>query len=320
MAYTAFAQIKLAFKDMVSIVILNWNGLDFLKICIPSVVKAIDFYRNGCEIIVVDNGSTDGSVNYIKNNFPQIRIIALKENFHFAKAMNIGIKEAKGDIVIGLNNDVIVEENFIAPLVSYFSQDGNIFAVAAKMLLWDRKTLNFGRAVGKFKFGIFRRVFQQPSLSTNTLYACGGAFAVDKNKFLELGGFDEDMIVYWEDLDLCYRAWKQGYKTIYEPRSIIYHKFHGTYAKKCGEKGIHLISGENYFLCALKNFHDKSLFYKQLFSLPLLILIAPLLGRAHFSLGLLRSIRRWPVFLRKRKEERKKALFSDREVLYMSSQ
>lgn len=304
----------------VSIVILNWNGEEFLKKCIPSVIKAVNTYDNNCEIMVIDNGSSDGSVDFLKSNFPQIRIIVLKENLGFAAAMNIGVREAKGDIVIGLNNDVMVEKDFILPLVSHFSNNGDLFAVAARMLLWDKKTLNFGRAVGRFRFGIFRRRFQEPAIPTNTLYACGGAFAVDKIKFLELGGFDEDMIVYWEDLDLCYRAWKQGYPSIYEPRSIVYHKLHGSYEKKCGKDGIRAISGENYFLFALKNFHDRSLFYQQLFSYPLLVLAAPLLGRPHFAKGLLHSIRRWPLFLKKRKEEKQKAIFSDRQVLNISSQ
>jgi len=303
-----------------SIVVLNWNGKGFLERGIPSLIRAADIYGNNCEIIVVDNGSSDESVDYLKINFAQIRIIALKENLGSAKAMNIGIKAARADIVIGLNNDVIVEKDFIAPLVDHFCNDGNLFAVAAKMLLWDRKTLNFGRAIGRFRFGIFTRTFQEPAKTANTLYACSGAFAVDRNKFLELDGFDEDMIVYWEDLDLCYRAWKQGWKTIYEPKSIIFHKFHGTNLKKYGKKGIDALSGENYFLFIIKNLHDKSIFYQQLFSLPLLMLVTPLLGKSHFAKGLLRSIRRWPLFLKKRKAEKQKAIFSDREVLYMSHQ
>jgi len=306
--------------NQISIVIPNWNGLEFLKLCIPSLIKAINFSSYSCEIIVVDNGSSDVSVDYLMSFFPGIRIILLNENLGFAAAMNIGIKEAKSDIVIGLNNDVIVEEGFIDPLVSHFLNDKKFFAVAAKMLLWDKKTLNFARAIGRFKFGVFRRTFQESSITTNTLYACGGAFAVDRDKFQKLGGFDEDMIAYWEDLDLCYRAWKQGYKTIYEPKSIVYHKFHGSYVKKCGQNGIRAISGENYFLFALKNFHDRSLFYQQLFSLPLLILVAPLLGKSHFAKGLLRSLKRWPDFLKKRKEEKKRSIFSDRQVLYMSNQ
>ncbi len=284
------------------------------------MIKAVSVYGNDCQILVVDNGSSDESISYLRSNFSEVRIISLKENFGFAKGMNIGIREAKSDIIIGLNNDIIVEENFIAPLMSHFSNDANLFAVAAKMLLWDRKTLNFGRAVGRFRCGIFRRKFEEPSIPTNTLYACGGAFAADKNKFLALGGFDEDMIVYWEDLDICYRAWKQGWRTIYEPNSIVYHKKHGTYAKKCGENGIRLISGENYFLFALKNFHDKTILYQQILSLPLLIFAAPLLGKPHFACGILRSLKRAPLFMEKRRKEKEKALFTDREVLKLSSQ
>lgn len=307
-------------KEFISIVILNWNGREFLEKCLPSVIKAVDSYADTPEVIIVDNGSSDTGLDYLQTHYSSIRIIALKENLGFAAAMNIGFKEAKGGIVIGLNNDVIVEEDFILPLVSHFTDDKDLFAVAAKMLLWDKKTLNFGRAVGRFQLGIFRRTFQEPSIPTNTLYACGGAFAVDRNKFLELGGFDEDMIVYWEDLDICYRAWKQGYKTVYEPRSVVYHKMHGTYIKKCGENGIKEISGENYFLFALKNFHDPHLFYQQLFSYPFLLLAAPLMGKAHFAKGLLRSVKRWPLFLKKRRFERERAIFSDRQVLALSSQ
>jgi len=303
----------------IGIVILNWNGKEFLEKCMPSVIKAISVYGNHCDVTVVDNGSSDGSIEYLKSNFSQVGIISLEENLGFSKAMNIGIRNTKSDIVIGLNNDIIVEEDFIAPLVAHFDNNGDVFAVAAKMLLWDRETLNFGQTIGRFRFGIFRRTFKEPEFPTNTLYACGGAFAVDKNKFLTLGGFEEDMIIYWEDLDLCYRSWKQGYKTIYEPRSVVYHKFHGTNTEVFGEAWIKATSGENYFLFALKNFHDKTLLYQQLFSLPFLILIAPFLGKYHFSLGLLRSLKRWPVFLKKREEEKKKAVFTDREVLDMSS-
>lgn len=304
----------------VSVVILNWNGLEFLERSIPSVIKAVELYDGNCEIIVVDNASSDESLNYLKTNFPQIKIIALNENFGFAKAMNIGVKEAKSEIVVGLNNDIIVDEDFIAPLISHFSNNGNIFAVASKMMLWDKKTLNFGRAIGNFKFGVFRRTFEQPPTTTNALYACGGAFAVDKKKFLKLDGFDEDMMAFWEDLDLCYRAWKQGYKIIYEPKAIVYHKFHGSFIKRYSENGIRKISGENYFLFAIKNIHDKTLFYQQIFSLPVLMVASVFIGKAHFAIGLLRSFRRWPLFLRKRKEEKKKAILTDREIFRISSQ
>lgn len=302
----------------VTIVIPNWNGKHFLEKCMPSVLKAVEVYGEDCEIIVVDNHSTDSSIDFLRRVYPLIRIIALRENLGFAKGMNIGIRNAKQDIIIGLNNDIIAHEGFIMPLIRHFLTEKRLFAVGSKMLLWDERTLNFGRAVGSFRLGIFQRKFQEPQITKPALYACGGAFAVDKKKFLQLGGFDEDMIAYWEDLDLCYRAWKQGYKTLYEPKSIVYHKRHGTYEKKCGIKGIRLISGENYFLFSIKNFHDKTLFFQQLLSLPLLLLISPLLNKPHFSLGLIRSLKRWPLFFKKRRQERQKAVFSDRKVLAMS--
>jgi len=303
---------------MISIIILNWNGVEYLKKCIPSVEEAVGFYRKDCEIIVVDNASSDDSLEYLQRDFPKVRLVALAENFGFAKGMNEGVKQASGDIIIGLNNDIVVTRDFIYPLISHFSKENELFAVAAKMLLWDRKTLNFGRAVGNFKFGVFRRSFEEPSAACNALYACGGAFAADRDKFLELGGFDEDMISFWEDLDICYRAWKRGYKTLYEPGALVYHKLHGSFEKKCGQGGVRLISGENYFLFVIKNIHDRWLVAKHLLSLPLLMIVSFVLLRPHFTMGLIRSARRWPVFLEKRRQEKSRSRFCDREVLAIS--
>lgn len=303
---------------MVSIIILNWNGVEFLERCVSSVEEAVSLYKNECEIIVVDNASSDGSLEYLQRDFPKVRVVALSENFGFAKGMNTGVKRALGDIVIGLNNDTIVSRDFIGPLISHFLKEKELFAVAAKMLLWDKKTLNFGRAVGNFKFGVFRRSFEEPLAACSALYACGGAFAADRKKFIELGGFDEDMISFWEDLDICYRAWKKGYKTIYEPGSLVYHKLHGSFEKKCGQNGVRLISGENYFLFVIKNIHDRWLVAKHLLSLPLLMFVSVVLFKPHFALGLIRSARRWPVFLEKRRQERSQSRFCDREVLAMS--
>ena len=134
-------------------------------------------------------------------------------------------------MVIALNNDVIVESDFIAPLVRHFCEDKDVFAVGAKMLFWDRKELNFGRAKGDFRYGFFSRTICDSPLSVNSLYACAGGMALDKDKFLKLGGFDEDFEIYWEDLDLCYRAWRRCWKTVYEPQSVMYHKVHATNIK-----------------------------------------------------------------------------------------
>src|SRR3990167_1519059 len=168
---------------LISIVILSWNGLDFLKKCLPPVIRAVGVYGGECEVLVIDNGSSDGSAGYVRGNFPLVKILSLAENFSFTKAMNKGISAACGEVVVSLNNDVIVEKDFIAPLISHFQQAKDIFAVGAKMLFWDRKTLNFGRAKGDFRWGFFSRVIGDFDCAGNSLYACAGGMALAKDKF-----------------------------------------------------------------------------------------------------------------------------------------
>lgn len=292
--------------------------MDLLKECLPSVITAVGVYGGEVEILLIDNGSSDGSAEYVRGNFPGVKILSLAENFSSTKAMNKGIAAAKGEVVISLNNDVMVDDGFIAPLVSHFGKDKDVFAVGAKMLFWDRKTLNFGRATGDFRYGFFRRLIRDSADTVNSLYACSGGCAVDKDKFFELEGFDEDYWIYWEDFDLCYRAWRRGWKTVYEPQSVVYHRVHATNIKKYGQRGIDSLSGENYSLCIIKNIHNKRLLFKHILSLPLLILLTTLSGRLHFALGLLYSIKKWPFFWKKRNQEKNKAFLSDTEVLKIS--
>ncbi len=298
----------------ISIVILSWNGLAFLKDCLPSVILAVGVYGGGCEIILIDNGSSDASLEYVKSNFPQVKILSLGENLSFTKAMNKGIGAVKGDIVIALNNDVAVKEDFIAPLIRHFREDENTFAVGAKMLFWDRKTLNFGRTSGDFRYGFFRRVICDSDSAVNSLYSCAGGMALAKDKFLKLGGFDEDYEVYWEDLDLCYRARRRGWSTVYEPKAVVYHKFHGTNLSKYKQSGIDCLSGENYTLFILKNILDRGLFWRHILFTPWLMLFMCLKGKPAFAKGMLQAFKRRGVFLKKRKIEERYCLMSDRDI------
>ncbi len=303
----------------ISIVILSWNGLGFLKECLPSVMRAVGSYSGGCEVLLIDNGSSDGSAGYVRKNFPEVKIKSLAENFSFTKAMNKGIRASIGEVVIALNNDVIVERDFIAPLISHFQQVKDVFAVSAKMFYQDRQGLNFGRAKGDFRCGFFRRLISDSSSAVNSLYGCAGGMALDKDKFLKLGGFDEDYEVYWEDLDLCYRAWRRGWKTIYEPRSVIYHKFHGTNISKYRQSGIERLSGENYTLFVFKNILDKGLLWRHILFTPLLMLLACLKGRPAFAKGVFGAFKRRRVFWNKRKVEERSCRMSDREIIRCAS-
>jgi len=304
--------------ENVSVVILNWEGLELLKKCIPSVIKATQNYPENCEIIVVDNGSKDKSIDYLRSTFPQVRVISLPENLGFSGGMNRGIKESKNRIVIGLNNDTIVKEDFLEPLVKHFSNK-DVFAVGAKMLGWDKKTFDFGRTTGRFSFGFFKIKYEDIDETANTLYASGGALAVNKEKFLELGGFDEDLF-YWEDVDLGYRAWKRGWKNIFEPKSIIYHKKQGSMKRRYAKNEILASARESHFLFTWKNLQDRGLFLLHIFFLPALILVAVFSGKLYFIQGLFRALGKLRLVRRKRRKEKGKALLSDREIFYLSKE
>ena len=160
------------------------------------------------------------------------------------------------------------------------------------MLFGDRLTLNFGRAAGDFKYGFFRRTIHDSPDAVNSLYACAGGMALAKDKFLKLGGFDEDYEVYWEDLDLCYRAWRRGWRTIYEPKAVVYHRFHGTNLSKYKQSGIDCLSGENYTLFVLKNILDRGLFWRHILFTPWLMLLSCLKGKPAFAKGMFRALKR----------------------------
>ncbi|MFH1202395.1 MAG: glycosyltransferase [Candidatus Omnitrophota bacterium] len=220
------------FEDLkISLVIPNWNGIACLKECLPSVFSVKDFKEGKSEVLVVDDGSTDDSVEYIKSNFPQVRLILNRKNKGFGFTCNRGVKQAKNELIVLINNDVVVTENFLEPLISHF-RENDVFAVTPKMYGWDRKTFVWGMHTGHFENGYIRlwnesetgngdRVYQ-PSPS---VFAIGGGMVFRKKDFLWLGGFDD---IYkpncWEDIDISYRAWKRGLKIIYEPSSVIYHK------------------------------------------------------------------------------------------------
>ncbi len=303
----------------ISVVVLNWNGLELLKECFPVLVSSLQGYPENYEIIVVDNASTDGSIKYLAVNFPEARVLTMTENLGFAKALNVGIKNAKYSVILCLNNDVIVRDNFLEPLIRHLKNE-NVFAAGPKMLMAGGEALNFGRTTGSFKYGFFtRKIFDCPHPG-NSLYASAGCMVFKKDKFLELGGFDEDMDIYWEDLDLCYRAWKRGWRTVYEPESVIYHKFHATNIRKCGLKGIDSLSGRNYSFFVIKNIDDKFLLFKHVLFLPLLIIISFISGRGHFASGVIGSFGRMDIFWKKRRAEKNHpAIFLDRKILKSSA-
>ncbi len=224
----------------VSVIIINWNGIEYLKKCLPSLYK--QKYKN-IETIVVDNASKDSSVEFIKKNYPKIKIIINKENLGFAEANNIGYVNATGEYILLLNNDTEVTSDFLVNLVNVFEKDKNeeIGAVQSKILLMDTPdTLD---AVGAFltptgflyHYGIGKKDSAKYNKQINLYTAKGACMMIRRNVIEEVlvdnEMFDSKYFAYFEETDLCHRIWLSGYRIVYVPDSIIYHKNGGTSSK-----------------------------------------------------------------------------------------
>lgn len=232
----------------VSIVIPNYNGKENLKNNLPRVLAALEKSNLESELIIIDDASTDGSIDFLRSKFTSIKIIENKSNLGFAESCNIGVEAASGGIVILLNTDVYPDENFLKFLTFHF-ETTQVFAVGCLEKTIDKKgNIIAERGVGKlfFKDGIFQHSAGDLN-SSETDWVCGGSGAFRRSIFLELNGFDKRFApFYWEDIDLSYRAKLKGYKLLFEKKSIVYHKHvEGSIAKKYSQEEINEISFRN---------------------------------------------------------------------------
>jgi len=216
---------------VVSVLILNWNGQRFLPACLDSVL------RSACkhvEVCLVDNGSTDDSVASTEKDFPRARVIALRENFGFGRAYNAAVDEISGRFVVFLNNDTVVESDWLVPLISELITDPQVAITTSKVLFMGSRIVN--AAGGQLKlwqggselgFGRAESFLDGVSM-VEPFYASGSAMAMSRELFLRLGGFDDHLWLYAEDLDLSWRARLAGYKIRCVPRSVVLHHYSGT--------------------------------------------------------------------------------------------
>ena len=246
--------------DAASVVIPNWNGRALLEKYLPSVTAAI-LDHPGSEVIVVDNGSEDGSAAFLRECFPRVNVVALPENLGFGGGSNAGFRAAKNDIVVLLNSDMRVERDFLAPLLEGF-QDEKTFAVSCQIFFSDPAKLReeTGLTEGWWQQGALR-VRHRVEPEIRELYPCfyggGGSCAFDRRKFLELGGFDELLKpFYLEDTDLGYLAWKRGWKVLYQPASVVYHEHRGTIGRRFSDLYIQGVLKKNFLLFTWKNIHE----------------------------------------------------------------
>lgn len=243
-----------------SIVILNWNGKDLLARGIPSVIKAVQVDGTPHEIIVVDNGSADGSLEFLRDTFPEIRVLALGKNLGFAEGNNVGVRAARNDIVVLLNNDMVVDPGFLGPLLKGFGP--KTFAVSSQIYLQDssKKREETGKTSAVFRRGMIDYSHREmdslkyPRSYYPVLWAGGGSSAFHRRKFLALGGFHQIYSpAYVEDTDLSYQAWRIGWEVLLAPESVVHHVHRGSSSRVFKPFQLQTLILRNQFLFIWKN-------------------------------------------------------------------
>ena len=216
-------------ETLVSIIIPNYNGREHLDSCLSSLLE-LQVTDERIEVILVDNGSTDDSLDFVKANFPEVLIIQNQENLGFSKAANIGAEQAIGEYVAFLNNDMRVDTRWLQTLIATAQAEHGFACVGSKVLKWDGKTVDFEGRVND-PFSLEYEPDRETSLAAPKsrpyfpiLFASGGAALFRREVFLELGGFDPDFFLYHEDVDLGWRLWLRGYECVLAPNSIVFHR------------------------------------------------------------------------------------------------
>ncbi len=250
-------------KPMISIILVNLNGRSLLPDCLDALLKQ-SFPSEKMEIILVDNGSSDDSVTFIRENYPAVVVIEAGKNLGFAGGNNVGAETARGDYLAFINNDAISDTNWLSAAMNAFYQQPDIDCAACKLLNADGSAIDYVET----SLNLFGRAFQlgenlpvelnSRDTPIETFAPCGGAMVIRRQVFLDVGGFDDDYIAYFEDVDLGWRLWVQGYKTWFVPESFVYHKKHQTGTSFANDQR-YALSEMNALRTLIKNLEDENL-------------------------------------------------------------
>jgi GT2 family glycosyltransferase len=251
-----------------AVVILNWNGKQFLAQFLPSLIMSCN---KDVRVIIADNHSSDGSVEFLRENFPAVRIIENLSNDGFSKGYNEALTQVNAKYYCLLNSDIEVTKNWIRPVLEMMDKDSTIAAVQPKILSYkERDKFEYAGASGGFLdflgYPFCRgRVFDnletdtgQYDTPTQVFWATGAALFVRREVYNQLGGLDEDFFAHMEEIDFCWRINNLGYKIMIQPSSVVYHVGGGTLPKNNAYK-TYLNFRNNLFLL-LKNLPYSRLF------------------------------------------------------------
>lgn len=243
----------------VAIVILNWNGRSMLERFLPSVLRYSLLDNEGeagwqtpheepleltSQVVVADNGSTDGSVEFMQRNYPEVPLVLLDHNYGFAEGYNKALQQVEADYYVLLNSDVECTPHWIQPVINMMEREDKVAVAQPKLLMYDRKdTFEYAGGAGGFidsygypfcrgrLFVTMERDHGQYDDERDVFWASGAAMFVRADVWKEMGGLDGDFFAHMEEIDFCWRVKNAGYRVRYSPRSVVYHVGGGTLPK-----------------------------------------------------------------------------------------
>ncbi len=254
----------------IAVLIVSWNGKHLLESCMPALRKALDRVDGKHQIIVVDNGSKDDTVGWLNEEWPEVEVVPLDRNHGFGEANNLGFERVGRSHVLLLNNDMVVEEDFLEPLLQAFDRE-DVFAVSSQILQEEGKRREeTGLTGGAFRGGEIHYFHDEvgeeakdssgASLPIPILWAGGGASLYDMEKVRILGGFDPLFFpAYCEDTDLSWRAWKLGWRSLLAPDSKALHRHRSTSSRVFSAGFLKTLVRANQWTFLLRNITDSSL-------------------------------------------------------------
>lgn len=253
--------------------IINYKGRQFLSELLESI--RIQTYRD-CETILIDNDSQDGSVDFVRSEYPWVRTLPQSSNLGYARAANLAMRSSEAEYVAILNTDLKLGKDWVEQIVRPAESDSSVAVVASKLLLYDYPQYLNGVGGGMTHLGytwdrgMFERDEGQYDQVDDVAFACGGAALFRRRTILKVGGFDEMFYMYHEDVDLCWRLWVLGYRVVTAPRAVAYHKFSASTGDNKGMMWRELMGERNNIRSLLKNRELRRLIplLRELYELP----------------------------------------------------
>lgn len=300
-----------------SIVVPTWNGRGLLERHLPGVVEELERWsenqQQSGEVVIADDGSTDGSAAWLGERFPEVKCVRSERNRGFGPTANMGVLAAEAPLVVLLNNDLAVQRGCLDAVWARFA-DPDLFGLTMRAQELPGATFATGGKLGRWRRGFWEtwRNFETPAGASFLLV--GGFCAFRREPFMQLGGFDAIFAPYYsEDLDLSYRARKRGWRIEYEPAAVVHHEQSVSVARHATRWRRAVVTERNRLLFHWRNLDGGPLTRHALWA-GLLLLQSPLRGNWAYGAGLMRALAQWKQVRAFRRQERRHWRRRDREL------